>query len=314
MVSTCSTNDSYGLTHLLEVQDGVISRRQLLELGAGQHDIDRMLRRRDLTRVQAGVYVNHTGPLTWVQRAWSAVLYYWPAALTQLSALPKPPEAAHIHVAVDVRRSVALVPGVQVHRKSGFGSKVDWLKSPPKIVAEEAALDAAAAAANDLAAIHVLADVCQSRITTPAKLRQALDGRRRLPRGVWLRRIIEDLAEGACSVLEHGYLTRSSADMVYRAATDRWAARQLGAGMARRDLSGLPDDRGTRRTALPRHRPTRDKDFDRDLDARVDEKSLTVRLTYGQVFGTPCRTAARIGQLLQRRGWSGSARQCPDCR
>jgi len=58
----------------------------------------------------------------------------------------------------------------------------------------------------------------------------------------------------------------------------------------------------------------RDKDFDRDLDARVDEKSLTVRLTYGQVFGTPCRTAARIGQLLQSRGWSGSARRCPDCR
>jgi hypothetical protein len=114
--------DAHGLAYLLEVQDGVVSRRQLLELGAGQHDIDRMLRRRDLTRVHPGVYVNHTGPLIWVQRAWSAVLYYWPAALTQLSALPKPPEAAHIHVAVDVRRSVAAIRGVQVHRKGGFGS------------------------------------------------------------------------------------------------------------------------------------------------------------------------------------------------
>jgi hypothetical protein len=83
---------------------------------------------------------------------------------------------------------------------------VDWPKSPPKIVQEEAALDAAAAAASDLAAMHVLADLCQSRITTPAKLRQALHGRRRLPRGVWSRRIIEDL--GACSALEHGYLVR----------------------------------------------------------------------------------------------------------
>ena len=249
--------DAYGLRHLLEVQDGVISRRQLLELGAGQHDIDRMLRRRDLTRVHAGVYVNHTGPLLWVQRAWAAVLYYWPAALTQLSALPKPPEAAHIHVAVDVRRSVAAIRRVQVHRKAGFGSKVDWLKNPPKIVPEEAALDAAAAAANDLAAIHVLADVCQSRITTPAKLRRTLDGRSRLPRGVWLRRIIEDLDRGRL----FGVGARLSDQG--RAPTWSTARRPTGPllaswahGLARCHLSGMPDHRGTRRTAVPRHRST----------------------------------------------------------
>ena len=264
--------------------------------------------------MQAGVYVNHTGPLTWVQRAWSAVLYYWPAALTQLSALPKPPEAAHIHVAVDVRRSVAFIPGVQVHRKSGFGSKVDWLKSPPKIVAEEAALDAASAAAHDLAAIHVLADVCQSRITTPAKLRRALAGRSRLPRGVWLRGIIEDLDQGACSVLEHGYLVRVERQhglprgerQVRGSTAGRTAWRDVTYAACRTivELDGGPFHDTAR---------LRDKDFDRDLDAAVDETSLTVRLTYGQVFGTPCRTAARIGQLLQARGWSGSARRCPDC-
>ena len=46
-------------------------------------DIARMLRRRDLVTVLPGVYVNHTGAQTWEQRAWAAVLYFWPAALTR---------------------------------------------------------------------------------------------------------------------------------------------------------------------------------------------------------------------------------------
>jgi hypothetical protein len=293
------------LAHLLEVQDGLISRPQLLEPGAQQHDNDRMLRPRDLTRLHPGVYLNHTGALTWVQRAWAAVLHYWPAALAQQSALPKPAEAAAIHIAVDVRRTVGVTPAVHVHRKAGFHAKVDWLKSPPRIGVEEAALDAASAAADDLAAIHLVADVCQSRVTTPARLRQALSGRRRLPRGVWLRRIIEDLDEGACSVLEHGHLTR----------VERHHGLPRGDRQVRGSAAGRPAWRDVNYRAYrtiveldgrPFHDTARlrDKDFDRDLDAAVDDEALTVRLTYGQVFRTGCVTADRIGRLLQRRGWS----------
>jgi hypothetical protein len=83
------------LEHLLSrVQDGVVSRRQLRELGACDHDIARMVRRRDLVPVHPGVYAAHTGQLTWVQRAWVAVLACWPAALSHQSALPDRPETA----------------------------------------------------------------------------------------------------------------------------------------------------------------------------------------------------------------------------
>ena len=34
-----------------------------------------------------GVYVDHTGPLTWLQRAWAGVLAVWPAALTAESVV-----------------------------------------------------------------------------------------------------------------------------------------------------------------------------------------------------------------------------------
>lgn len=81
--------------HLLRfVQEGVVSRRQLHRLDYRPHDIERMLRRRELARVHPGVYVDHTGPPSWEQRAWAAVLVHEPAALTRRSALPAPPERA----------------------------------------------------------------------------------------------------------------------------------------------------------------------------------------------------------------------------
>ena len=54
-------------------------------------------------------------------------------------------------------------------------------------------------------------------------------------------------------------------------------------------------------------------DFDRDLDAAVAGKE-SVRLSYGQVFDRPGRTADRIGRLLAVRGWTGSVKRCgPGC-
>lgn len=50
--------------HLAAVQDGVVARRQILAAGGTDGDITRLLRRRELTQVYRGVYVNHTGRLT----------------------------------------------------------------------------------------------------------------------------------------------------------------------------------------------------------------------------------------------------------
>lgn len=57
----------------------------------------------------------------------------------------------------------------------------------------------------------------------------------------------------------------------------------------------------------------RDADLERDLDARVLEDRVTVRLGWGQVYGRACGTAAKLGLLLQQRGWTGRPTRCPDC-
>jgi hypothetical protein len=61
--------DAPALASLLRGQSGIVSRRQVLELGGSDADIAARLSRREWARVHPGVYVDHTGPLSWEQRA-----------------------------------------------------------------------------------------------------------------------------------------------------------------------------------------------------------------------------------------------------
>lgn len=75
------------VAELLEKQSGVIARHQII--GPDDHlgDVQRRLRRREWVRILPGVFVDHTGEPTWLQRAWAGVLACWPAALTHESSL-----------------------------------------------------------------------------------------------------------------------------------------------------------------------------------------------------------------------------------
>lgn len=302
------------MTDLLRKQDSVVARRQLRRLGADDNTVARLLRRRELTTVYPGVYVDHTGPLSWEQRAWAAVLTHWPAALTRESALPHPAVRAPIHVAIDVRRTVTAVPGVRAHRTAGFASKVGPPASPPRIALEHAAIDVAAAAPEPRRAFQVFADVCQSRRTSPQRIASVLRERPRVSGRQLLLDMLDDLGTGACSVLEREYL--------------RAVERRHGLPVGRRQHRAQANGRSVYRDveyvgfavvveldgrAFHDSAAARDHDFERDLVAAVEAGVLTVRLAYGQVFATPCRTAARIARLLQQRGWSGRLTPCPDC-
>ena len=66
--------------------------------------------------------MDHTGPLSWHQRAWAAVLFYAEAVLCDESALAllglcEPAGSDLVHVAVDQTRRVSTrLPGVRLHR------------------------------------------------------------------------------------------------------------------------------------------------------------------------------------------------------
>ncbi len=306
----------------LSLQAEVISRRQAIEAGLAPHEIRRLLRRREWAPVHPGVYVSHTGPLTWVQRAWAGVLFSWPAVLCHESALrvcDGPGQRGRvnedtIHVAVDRRRTTLVEPpGIRVHHLAGLQERALWNLGPPRLRYEEAALDVAADARTDFAAIAALAKACQSRRTTATRLGITLAARARAPRRHWLEAVLRDVSDGTCSVLEHGYLTR-----VERPHHLPRATRQLlstsSSGVVYRDaqygevclveLDGrLFHDSATQR----------DADFERDLDAAVDGRSTT-RLSWGQVFDRPCSTAAKVARILQAHGVRCQPRPCgPGC-
>jgi hypothetical protein len=293
---------------LLRQQDGVISRRQALGAGLVQHDIRRLLRRNQWARAHAGVYVNHTGPLTWSQRAWAAVLYAAPAALCLESAMGD--EVSPIHVAVARDRAALAEPaGIRIYHVAHIDQRVLWNVSPPRMRYDEAALDVACRAPSELDAIAVLANACQSRRTTAQRLLDTLDSRGRVRRRRWLRAVLVDIADGTCSVLEHGYLVRVERPRgLPRALRQKRSASSVGvcyrdAEYSERLLVEL-DGRVFHDSAT-----RRDADFERDLDAAVDGRS-TVRLSYGQVFDRPCQTAGKIALVLQRHGIGVAGRSC----
>ncbi len=304
---------------LLALQSGVASRQQLAGVGVEPHDLQRLVRRKDLVRVHDGVFVNHTGELTWLQRAWLGVQVAWPAALSHDSAIRavdgpgrKGRDDSLIHLVVHRDRAIRPPAGYRLHRMSGFPANVHWNASPPRVRVEEALIDVAAAKPDDFDAIAVLADAVRARRTTPDRLRAALEARQRVARRYFLVGVLNDLARGTCSVLEQGYL-----DLVERPHGLLPGMRQVRDsinGPLYRDVAyyvGLLVELDGR---LWHDSPAqRDADLDRDLDAAVEGLG-TVRLGWGQVFKRPCHTAVRIGRLLNARGWTGRTTTCPSCR
>ena len=291
-------------------QAGVVSRAQLRALEIEPHQIRRLLHRRELATIHPGVYVDHTGDPTWLQQAWAAVLFCWPAGLAAESAMRaadgpgrRNGEDGPIRVVIDRERRVIAPSGIAVVRTFGLDERVLWNLGPPRMRYDEAALDVALTADGEFGAIGAVARAVQSQHTTAARMRAALDGRSRAPRRDFIAAVLDDVAAGACSVLEHGYLTRVEVPHGLPTA-HRQQRGTTSAGAVYRDavygiLDVELDGRLFHDTA-----EARDADFERDLDGAVDGRTA-VRLSWGQVFGRSCSTAAKISRLLAARGWPG---------
>jgi hypothetical protein len=305
---------------LLAAQDGVISRRQVLEAGEKDRDIKRRLARREWARIHPGVYVDHTGPPTWNQLAWAAVLFYWPAALEGGSSLHasrlrgyEPRVGAPISVCVDRTRTVNRRVGITVYQLARVDTLCQMRSSPPRQRLEHALLSVASRKKRLDASVAILADAVQAGCTRPDRLRAALKDRPKLRHRALLLDVLADVDDGVRSVLEHRYL-RS----VERAHGLPRGRRQQPWVLAGR--RGYPDVEYKKMMVLVHldgrigHSESLDRwaDFDRDLAGFV-ESVLSVRVGWRQVLD-PCRLAASIGALLGRRGWSGQVQLCgPVC-
>ncbi len=128
------TSHDTALDDLLARQDGVIARRQVLAHGITDNDIRRRLRRREWATLFPGIYLEHTGPPLWRQRAWGAVLDAYPAALGHTAALaaldPTASPSGPIRIVVDADRQVRRRP-VANSRRSAYSPMRSATGSPP---------------------------------------------------------------------------------------------------------------------------------------------------------------------------------------
>ncbi len=267
--------------------------------------------------------------LTWQQRAWVAVLYAHHDTDSRSAALcGSSATRAHegpgrsgadpttIEVAIARHRRVRSQPGVTIRRVGWLDDDhVVWTTSPPRQRYEHAVLELAIEAlrrGHHLDAVGVLTKAVSARRTRGERLTDALAARLRTTERAWLAAVLADIANGTCSVLEHGYRTLV-AEIHHLPPADYQAKAPSSAGVIYRDA-----DYGERIVELDGkvgHTTTgeRDRDFDRDLDSALDGKATT-RLSWGQVFDRPCVTAGKVARLLASDGWPGRPSACsPTC-
>ncbi len=314
------------IARLLVRQDGVVSRRQLLDLGATRADVRRMLDRRELHVVHPGVYVNHSGRPTRHQREWAAVLACAPAALHRESALDAhgmtrdragtgtgtgTGTGSTVHLVVDRDRRLAPPSGVSVERIADLSRWVEE-RRPPRARFDFALLKTASSR-GEADAVALLSDAVHQGLTTADRLLRTLTSLPRLHRRAELCEILEDVASGTRSVLERRYLRE-----VERAHGLPRGERQLrentASGAVHRDVRYSPHRTLVELDGAFGHRDAVDRwaDLQRDLDATRDGQ-LTLRAGWAQVL-EPCRLATVVGDILRRRGWDGRFSPCgPTC-
>lgn len=299
---------------LLESQDGVIARFQVIAAGGDDDLIAGRLRRREWARLRAGAYVDHTGVPTWNQRAWAAVLAVWPAALSRDSALRAcgmtrcgVSDSAPIRVAIDKSRGGRAPTGIVVERITGYEARVRPT-SPPRIRIEFAVLQVASRSTEE-DAVAVISDAVSTRRTTAARLAAALATMTRLPQRAFLAEVLDDVGGGSQSLLEQRYLR-----LVERAhglpPGDRQVVATVVGRRAVRDIHYPDFGVFVELDGRLGHEAAADrwKDLERDLAAAASGR-LTLRPGWRQVLD-PCRLTDILVGVLRSRGWRGTPTGC----
>jgi predicted transcriptional regulator of viral defense system len=303
---------------IVSVQRGVLSRAQALDSGVAAATIASRLRAGRWQRLHRGVYATFTGEPGRDAEFWAAlrragpdaVLSYDTAAeLSQLTTR----RSALIHVTVPRPQHVSPVRGLVIHRSGRIEAARHPGLLPPRTRVEETALDLAGAAASLDDAFGWLTRACGARLTTPERLRAAMNDRARMRWRTDLATALDDITQGAHSVLELRYVRR--VERPHRLPEAERQARVVrGRHTEYRDALYRAFGVAVETDGQFAHPPEEHwRDRHRD-NASVAEGIVTLRYSWTDVTQRPCQVAAEIATVLQRHGWRGTPRPCsPIC-
>lgn len=298
------------------LQEGLITRRQAIQVGMATSAIEWKLQSRRWRQVHWGVYATFTGPLSRRALLWAAVLYAGAGAMLshesagELHKLVEVPMSA-IHVTVPRRRQVTPVKGLAVHRSDQPLRLAFPPGALPATLPEDTVIDLAEAA-DDADDVYGWVTRAFGRgVTGDVKMRFAMNRRRNLRWRNELEEAITAGAGGAHSVLElrwdrdveraHG-LPLSQHQVPFRKKDGRRGYRdrvftEWGVIIELDGRQAHPDE-------------ARGADKARDNAAAADGSGHTLRYGWKEVRYEACETAVLTARVLWRRGWRGRPRSC----
>lgn len=307
-------NASGALAEILVAQSGVISRQQVLALGISAAVVDNKLRYRRWQRLQQGVYATFTGRPDRMALLWAVVLRAGPFAALSFSTAAElyglaPRPAQLIHVTVPRNQRIRPIPGAVVHYSHRLDQSRHPVLLPPRTRIEDTVLDLAQVAPRFEDAFDWLCRAIGRRLTTPAELRSALQGRPRAKRRAELMIALADVADGAQSNLELRYVRK--VERAHGLPTARRQAKIVSAGHSRYvdnlyEDAQLAVELDGRATHPPEQRWD---DSHRDND-HASLGIMTVRYNWQDVNYRPCAVAAQVAGLLRMRGTAVQLRRC----
>jgi len=310
------------LSRVLLAQDGVVSWPQARAAGC-QHSVLRgHVARGSWRRLHPGVYLAQAGPPSYRQRVRAALLAVGGEVLAShetalwLAGLQER-EPDRVHVAVEDGRHVRRPQGVQVHTLPRLGTLAHPAADPPRVQLERATVDVAHRCRGARQALDVVYAVLQQRLSTPDRLRAALEQRPRHRHRAALEAVLIEAAAGALSGLERAHLGICRRHGLPPGSRQRKAAGSVGNRWldVLHDEDGMTDPVVTELDGRTGHDRPQDRLRDMARD-NLDEDLGRGHLRYGtqDVFGSGCEVAAQTARALLRRGWRGQPRPCgPGC-
>lgn len=301
------------LPDLIDRQQGVLTREQAVGAGISRHAVAAHIATGRWQRLYRGVFVTFSGPIPQPARLWGAVLragdqavlsHHTAAELWGLSDAP-----SSIHVSVPRQAGSLSAPGLVVHYSARLPAARHPARLPPQTTLEETVLDLAARAVSPEGAVAWPIAACQRRLTTPARIVEALGERGRVK---WRRDLADAVTEtraGVQSPLELRYLRH----VERRHRLPRGVRQALVIRGSRRQYLDVwyPDYKVIVELdgilAHPAH--ARQEDARRD-NANALSGNQTLRYGWVPVAYHACEVALEVATLLALRGWSGTPRPC----
>lgn len=303
-----------GCRHLIDLQRGVLARWQAQAADLNPTTISSLLRSGRWQPLQRGVYATFSGTPSRDAELWAAVLRVGPQAIlshqtaAELDGLTGT-RSEVVHVTVPDGKHIERIRGIRLHRSERLALARHPSRTPPRTRIEETVLDLTQTAKSIDGAFGWLCQGCGSRLTTPELLHTALDKRGKVRwRGI-LCSALNDISDGANSVLEVHYVrdverphglprarrqakvTRSSGRIYLDNLVDRYRTCIELDGKAAHPVA------------------ERWRDIARD-NASAADGITTLRYGWPDVTRHSCQTAAQIAAVLRSRGWTGQPTLC----